>query len=91
MSETIYKFTFNSLGVADADIPADAVPLHVGVQRAGPCIWVRLNAEARCERRRFRMIGTGWPDAVQPDWPYVGTFMMHEGALVFHVFEVPHD
>ncbi len=70
------------------DIPMGAQILHLAVQGdAGePQMWVLVNPEAKPERRTFTVYGTGWPISNQ-FIAYIGTFMMEDGALVFHVFE----
>lgn len=80
------------------DIPmaAEAVPLSVQPQRsrAGHVevnMWIRTPATAilpdhPTPNRRFYICGTGHklhPKAGK----HLGTFQLHDGALVFHVFE----
>ena len=79
------------------DLPRDAKPLCVQVQRGTPCMWVRLDTDAPKIRRHFYVVGTGHPmpegAQVSPyaELPnrgrYVGTFQLESHGLVFHVFE----
>ena len=67
-------------------MPKGADILWVDMQQGQPCIWARVNPDAPKERKRIRIFGTGHPI---PDdlGDYVGTFMMKDGALVFHLYE----
>jgi hypothetical protein len=86
---TIYKYP---VPVEDAPVirmPRDARILTLQVQHGIPCLWALIpNLDAPTVERRFRLFGTGH------EWRgdgsglvYVGTYQMHGGALVFHLFE----
>ena len=86
----VYKYSL----VADDDVkimmPKGARSLSVQVQRGSPCLWALVDGGAPLVERHFKIFGTGnsVPD-FSPPLPFVGTFQLDGGALVFHVFEVP--
>jgi len=88
--KTIWKFP---LGVADEQIiemPRGAKVLAVQPQHDRVCVWAMVNPNAEKERRTFYIAGTGHLLPDESDrLRHVGTFQLHGGALVFHVFEVP--
>lgn len=67
------------------ELPENAVILSVMVQNHLPCIWVKVDPQANIVRRRIHIYGTGHPITI-PALPYIGSFQMNGGALVFHVF-----
>ncbi len=86
----VYKYT---LPLTDADavlrMPPGARLLSVQCQGGALCLWALVNTYAeRSHERTFRVHGTGHPVPDVDRLEYVGTAMMHNGALVWHVFEV---
>lgn len=88
MKKTIWKFTIESLNDNVIEIPKGGQILSMQVQGRLPQLWVLVDPTAEKEKRTFRIHGTGHdvPDADKLN--FIGTFQMHEGSLVFHVFEV---
>lgn len=86
MTTTIWKFPILVHDDQSIEMPRGADILWVDNQQGQPCIWARVNPYAPKEQRRIRIFGTGHP---MPDelGDYVGTFMMKDGALVFHLYE----
>lgn len=86
--KTIWKFGLipNENGVTLA-MPAGAQVLCVQAQRETPCLWAVVDSDAYMVSRVFRTFGTGHP--VPPGLVYIGTYQLHGGALVLHVFEEP--
>jgi hypothetical protein len=76
-------------GAFELLMPRGARVLTVQVQGTIPCVWMLVDPAAAPERRRFRLAGTGHPIENAADLDYVGTFQIHGGALVFHLFEKP--
>ena len=76
-------------------MPVGAVVLTVQLQRGKPQLWAKVDPTAPKERRTFAVLGTGYEvgAARSDEWIYCGTFQLHEGALVFHVFDcgAPHE
>jgi len=69
------------------DMPRGAELLCVQMQHGTPCVWALVDPTVALMTRVLRIAGTGHP--IERDvGRYVGTFQMHGGALVFHVFEV---
>lgn len=65
------------------------LPKQPGVrEQETPYIWVSVESEYRgVVRRRFRLAGAG--HAIDNERiSYIGTFQLHAGELVFHLFEV---
>jgi hypothetical protein len=90
MSKTIWKFEL-SLEHPNIEMPAGAQILHIATQRETPCIWALVNPKAPTMTRYLRVYGTGHPMPNDPG-AYLGTFQLHGGSLIFHVFEnVPTD
>ena len=71
---------------AKIEMPLGANILCVQTQYDKPQIWALVDPTARTIRRRFRTYGTGHIMPVNPG-EYIGTFQLHNGSLVFHVFE----
>lgn len=87
--KTVYKYYLPIQDVVMITMPKDAKVLTVQVQNGQPCIWAAVNpAPTELETRAFRIAGTGHPivDEIVDD--YVGTIQLHDGRLVFHVFEI---
>lgn len=82
---TIWK---HPLGIVDSQtihIPSDSKILCVRVQNEQPCVWFRCEPQYPKCHRKLIIRGTGHEDI--PDAGYIGSFMLHNGALVFHVFD----
>jgi hypothetical protein len=84
----IYKYPLKVADLNEIEMPAGAVPVCVQMQYDRPCLWAMVDPAApTMARRRFRIVGTGHLfDEV--DAKYVNTFQMHDGGLVFHVFDL---
>ena len=94
MAKTIYKYPLKIDDSVDVVMPAGAEILCVQTQtdrfgNGGANIWAVVDPEVKTEVRRFAIRGTGHPFGLEnEDTNYLGTFQLHGGALVFHVFEV---
>lgn len=86
--KTIWKFPVPLQDVVEIEMPQDAHILDVQTQQNAPVIWALVWPDAVKVRRTFRVIGTGHPVERAEDLEYIGTFQIHGGALVFHLFEV---
>lgn len=71
-------------------MPVGAVILTVQVQHGRPVLWAIVDREAPFEARHFLIVGTGrnMPGWDERPFEYVGTFQMHDGDFVGHVFEL---
>jgi hypothetical protein len=69
-------------------MPADAKVLHAGAVGSELYIWALLpDKKAEPVKRSFTIVGTGWEFDAHADDRHIGTALMHNGELVFHVFE----
>jgi hypothetical protein len=95
---TVWKFRLQGTNAGRIMMPKGARALHVAMQNGEPFLWALVDtSQTSQEERRFEVYGTGQPmaDLDDTDSPYpfarevrhIGTFMMHDGRLVFHVFE----
>ena len=82
---TIYKYELEVTDYQDIPMPLCAQILTIQVQHDKPCIWALVNTERPIQKQRIFICGTGHPYDENFD-RYLGTFQLHSGSLVFHVF-----
>lgn len=89
MHKSIWKYPVRVTDRLIVEMPKGAEILCVQVQRDEPCLWALVTPDTTTEKRFFEMFGTGHP--VPSDMgiarQYIGTFQLHGGSLLFHVFE----
>ena len=70
-------------------MPTGAELLSVQVQHGTPVLWAAVDTELEHEDRNFEIFGTGIEMHANNGVSrrFVGTFQMHEGHLVLHLFE----
>lgn len=86
--KTIFKYPLELTDRQEVNMPFDAKILTVQVQYGVPCIWAIVDTEIKhFHSRVFDIVGTGNPMR-DCNHKYLGTIQLHDGALVFHVFEV---
>jgi hypothetical protein len=85
---TIYKYPVEVRDTFTLSLPKGAEILTVQEQRGSVFMWALVDRDAESEERSFRLAGTGHPIEDGLDLRHVGTFQMHGGVLVFHVFEI---
>ncbi len=81
---TIHKYALKpALTGEPVQMPAFAKPLYVGLQEGEPYVWAKVSTLDTFVPTQFDLYGTG----AEIDHPgrYLGTLLMHGGALVFHV------
>lgn len=83
---TIWKFPLKVIDEQTISLTAGYRTLHVEVQGGRPCLWVALNPDAQKQDAKIRIIGTGHRISDYAELNYIGTFITHGDALVFHVF-----
>lgn len=87
--KTIYKYSITPTiaGYNHIGMHKGAMILSLQVQGETPCIWALTDTEAPMEKRTFQTFGTGHD---MPDNPgeFIGTYQVHGGTFVFHVFEI---
>lgn len=83
----IFKYPLVVTDRSGVALPKDAQILCVQVQADTPCLWALVDPVAPLEPATFLIHGTGHPVAPGVGaHNYVGTFQLHGGRLVFHVF-----
>lgn len=82
--KTIWKFPIKVTDQQVLQVPQDAQLLSVQMQGDQPCIWALVDPEAQKRPCTVQVFGTGHP--VASEGAFLGTFQMHGGSLVFHVF-----
>ncbi len=80
--KAIWKFPLESRML---QMPRGAQILTVQVQNEVTCVWAICDKEASQVTRRLVVVGTGWE--IEPKGTYIGSFQLHGGVLVFHVFD----
>jgi hypothetical protein len=84
---TIYKYPVPVQDEPAVWLPQGARVLTVQTQREIPYIWALVDPKAYTTLRVFRLAGTGQPISETDDLRYIGTFQLHDGQFVFHLFE----
>lgn len=85
--KTIWKYTL-SPNQAEFEMPKGAKILSVQVQHDNVCMWVELEGtETNFETRIIETFGTGQV-MDEKKREFIGTFQLHGGTLVFHVYEL---
>ncbi len=84
--QTIHKYPFEVNDTVRISMPIGSKVLCVQVQNGQPCIWALVHPSNAQDIYEFSIRGTGHNcDDVDGD-DYLGTFQLHDGALVFHMF-----
>jgi len=81
----IFKYEFEIQDNIKIEMPVDAKILTVDMQGLKPCVWALVEDSAPKEIRFFKLFHTN-DHAPVSSAAYIGTFQMHWGALVFHLF-----
>ena len=86
--KTVWKFPVQIDDRVNVRLPMGATILTVDMQGDQLCLWALVDPDASLNKvRTLRIAGTGHPitdEAVD----HLGTFFLHDRALVFHVFDV---
>jgi hypothetical protein len=86
--KTVWKFPLEINDEQDVTMPANSHILCVQVQGVTPCLWALCSPEMPEETRKILITGTGHErEDLAGFVPYIGSFQLAGGALVFHVFE----
>lgn len=84
---TIWKYQLEVTDQQEINIPDEAELLTVQIQNGVPCLWAKVNPKNLSTTKQILTFGTGNPFTGGLGLLYVGTYQLHEGKLVFHVFE----
>ena len=89
-NRVIWKFALEITDSQTIQMPCGAEVLTIQTQQEKPFIWALVNPQEEIVNYEFLMLGTEHPiDAADIKWGiHVGTFQIHGGALVFHVFNM---
>jgi hypothetical protein len=90
--KTIHKYPIKIEDHFTVMMPWHAQILCVQVQRDEPFIWALVDTRNSLVTRHFLLRGTGHDasEVAINDAKYVGTFQLHGGDLVFHLFDIPY-
>lgn len=92
MSHTITKHPVPISDVFTMVLPVHAEILKVECQRNQPMMWVLHTKNTNViEVRHFRIYGTGHDIDHVDNLIHIGTFQMHNGDLIWHMFEEIED
>lgn len=83
--QTIHKYPFEINDTVELHVPQCGRLLKIDAQRDQPCMWFLVDDQAPKQRCTFLVRGTGHDCTGVGQ--HLGTFQMHGGSLVFHVFE----
>ena len=84
----IWKWTLDVIDLQYVQMPRGAKVLSVQMQGGAPQLWALVDEKETQEPRAFTTYGTGHPLPEVLDYGrFVGTYQVHNGELVFHVFE----
>lgn len=81
----VWKFPLEATHEQYVEMPEGAIILTVQVQRGQPCLWASVDPGREREWIRIFRVGTGCPGPLE-DWHYAGTYQLHDGSVVYHVF-----
>lgn len=89
--QTIWKKQIEVTDVQLIEVPRGSSVLSVQVQNSVPCIWyVVPDTETKeTDKIQLMIFGTGNPigeNIYSYDIRFIGTFQMHDGQLVLHLF-----
>lgn len=82
---TIWKYPLEMTDIQTIGVPRGAVPLSVQVQGETPCLWALVDPENPPRAMIVKTVGTGHA-CVLDGYRHLGTYQLHGGSLVFHVF-----
>jgi hypothetical protein len=84
----VYKYAIPIKELFELEMPQGAKILDLQLQFGEPVIWAAVDPSQPMVKRKFGLLGTG--GAVNFKLPkHVGTFQMHGGSTVLHLFELP--
>lgn len=87
--KTIWKYPLTVVDEVEVEMPMSAEILALQMQHGVPCLWALVAQNNPPVKRRFKLYGTGHDvDSRFTKEHHVGTYQMHNGALVFHLFEI---
>ena len=85
--ETIYKYPIPFEDNFALDLPKGFKILSLQLQFNKPHIWALIDPKQPKVPKTFYLLGTGHPLPSDRDLKYIGTFQLHPGTVVGHLFE----
>lgn len=82
----IYKYTIAP--ETHINLPVDAKVLSVQMQHGSPRMWILYDDNAPKIERSFILLPTGDIASAIELKEFIGTFQMHNGDYVWHLFEI---
>ena len=82
----IYKYLLTIDANNSIELPKNSKILSLQLQNNNPCIWVLVDPKEPLEVINFVTYGTGH-EIKSGLGDFIGTYQLHDGALVFHVFK----
>lgn len=87
MLEQVWKFPLELRDHAEVSMPEGAKVLMIGEQNGVVWIWALVDPTKPYEGRTFRVAGTGHElGRIPDDAEHLGSVILQDGLLVFHVF-----
>lgn len=87
MNNTIWKYELPTTDQCRIELPIGANILCVQSQNNKPCLWAEVSSlEKEHAVHIIETFGTGHNLDSNPR-KYIGTYQLHNGSLVFHVYE----
>ena len=83
----IWKWELKITDLQTVDMPRDAKIMSVQMQSGKLCLWAMCWPINPTRPRNIAIYGTGNPVPNDPG-EYIGTAQQHDGALVWHVFDL---
>jgi hypothetical protein len=90
--KTIWKFSIPASDSFVNIMPKGSTIIHVEAQFNNPYMWAEVDSGAELVEREFEIFATGQtiPDRDGVNRLHCGSFLMDNGSLVFHLYEVIH-
>jgi hypothetical protein len=85
---SIYKYTLQTTGLQEIEVPVNSRILCVQVQYNQPNIWILVDLnEIEKETLNIIIKGTGFEIDSGTNLHYIGTYQLESGNFVGHVFQ----
>lgn len=86
--KTIWKYSVEH-GISTLEMPEGARILSVHNQGGKPVMWALVDPDAPTVQRKFLLAGTGHGVSEDPtDLVFLGTVLIMDGCVVWHIFEI---
>lgn len=87
MVKKVFKYPLEITDEQVVEMPEGAKIISVQTQNNQVCLWAIVTPHNQLIKRGIRIYGTGHP-IDRENLEYIGTAIMENGNLVWHVFEV---